>query len=136
MMLSPVSRPTSLTSAKRPGAPMSKRFPPPAGTTKPRLSVMSCPPDGPEELLHHLLVDFHLPVMQQTGSLGHPQGSGVFRMNDGHDPWPFEIRSRIVEHTPRGFSRVAVTPARRIERVAEVGRLQELCTVRRLRALK
>src|SRR5215475_6315022 len=120
MMLSPVSPPTSLMSAKRPGAPMSKRFPPPAGTTKPRLSVTSCPPDGPHELLHHLLVDLHLPVMQQTGSFGHPQRSCVIRMNYGLDSWPFEIRSRIVEHTPRGFGSVAVTPARRIERVAEV----------------
>src|SRR5207245_2510617 len=35
MMLSLVSCPTSFRAAKRPGAPMSRCFPPPAGTTKP-----------------------------------------------------------------------------------------------------
>src|SRR5919204_3661580 len=57
-------------------------------------------------------------------------------MNDGHDPWPVEIRSGIVEHAPRGFRRVAVTPGRGIERIAEVGRVPKLGTRRSLRALK
>src|SRR5215467_1758900 len=57
-------------------------------------------------------------------------------MNDGYAPWPSEMRARVVEHAPRGFGRVAVPPARGIERVAEVGRFQKLGSNRGLCPLK
>src|SRR5262244_3673103 len=45
MTLSFVSRPRSFRAAKRPGAPMSRCVPPPAGTTMPLLAFMEVPPD-------------------------------------------------------------------------------------------
>src|SRR5262249_19621709 len=90
-------------------------------------------PDRPHLLIQYAFQESDLPVTPQPASLGDAQRSHVVRMNDRYDSWPPQIRSRVIENAPRGFSRVAVTPSRRIKRVAEIGRVHELYARRCLR---
>jgi hypothetical protein len=93
-------------------------------------------PDRPHVLNKYALHEFDLPLTPPTAPLGDAQRSRIVRMYDRHDTWPPQIPPRVIEDALRGFRRVAVTPARRIKRIAEVGRVDKLYPRRGLRALK
>src|SRR5882672_11475753 len=128
MMLSLVWRPTSFTSAKRPGAPMSKRVPPPAGTTNPSLVITSSPPSmsgasvmkRPHPAIPRETDRFHLAGDLRAAPFGDAPRAGVLRKNGRDRVRPPQNVARVVANATRRFGREPPAPDGGVERVAEL----------------
>src|SRR5712691_3701482 len=92
MMLSLVSWPTSFRAAKRPGAPMSRCFPPPSGTTKPLDEAV----EPPRVLADHLAACVRRQVAELLGDVllrVRPDPVRMREVRAPHDP----VRAELVD---------------------------------------